>query len=155
MKFCSFPCALWGRIEIRGPDECWPWLAYKDKDGYGLIPVWGAGTVARVSRILYRMVYGQLQVGEEVCHSCDSPSCCNPSHFFPGSRLDNNNDAVAKGRKGYLGEQNANAILTDRKVCLLRSMSFDLISKKDAANLFGISLDTIRYFESSFLEASK
>jgi hypothetical protein len=42
------------------------------------------------------------------CHSCDNPPCCNPTHLFEGSTLDNIRDAAAKGRMA-LGKRNVRA----------------------------------------------
>src|SRR5438067_6003425 len=37
---------FWGKVDLRGPDECWPWLASLHSAGYGQIRVGGqAGRV--------------------------------------------------------------------------------------------------------------
>jgi len=39
----------------------------------------------------------------EVCHHCDNPPCCELSHLFIGSQLDNMRDQISKGRKRSRG----------------------------------------------------
>lgn len=33
-----------------------------------------------------------------LCHRCDTPSCAEPTHFFPGTHQDNMRDCALKGR---------------------------------------------------------
>lgn len=37
--------------------------------------------------------------GMLVCHTCDSPPCCNPAHLFVGTVRDNVMDMARKGRR--------------------------------------------------------
>lgn len=39
-----------------------------------------------------------LAAGEQACHSCDNPPCCNPAHLFVGSQSANLADMRSKGR---------------------------------------------------------
>ena len=75
---------------------CWIWNAARRPTGYGVFNFNGKPTTAsRVSYILYRGVDpGKLFV----CHTCDEPSCVNPSHLFLGTNLDNVNDRISKDR---------------------------------------------------------
>jgi hypothetical protein len=61
--------------------------------------------------------------GWVICHKCDNPLCCNPSHLFAGTRADNQRDMQAKLRSGVLGTKNPKAVLTEAQVLEIRSSS--------------------------------
>ena len=88
--------SFWKRVDRKGDDECWDWLGYRLKLGYGQVCVGGGKFVAsRVAYFLHRGVDpGELMV----CHKCDRPPCCNPGHTFLGTVHDNADDMIAKGR---------------------------------------------------------
>ena len=91
---------FWHLVDVRGPDDCWPWLGSLRGDppqNYGRI---------MFSYVLYpshRVAYA-LFTGEEIppsldgLHTCDNPPCCNPRHIFPGTDKTNMEDKVLKGR---------------------------------------------------------
>jgi hypothetical protein len=56
----------------------------------------------------------------EACHTCDNPKCCNPKHLFAGTRQQNNDDKIAKGR-GVMGEKVWTSKLTVEQVAFIRS----------------------------------
>lgn len=78
------------------PDKCWPWIAWRDDDGYGGIKI--RQRSYRAHRIAYFLYYGTDPQDKEVCHRCDYPPCVNPAHLFLGTTLDNIKDKIAKGR---------------------------------------------------------
>lgn len=83
------------QIENKGPDECWEWTGNKAR-GYGQIMV--GGKVHKAHRLAYFIAHGAFDWSMFVCHTCDNPSCCNPSHLFLGTCSDNFQDMLKKGR---------------------------------------------------------
>lgn len=103
---------FWAKVNRLGPDDCWEWLAGKDKDGYGKFSIQGKSH--RSHRVVYSWYYGVDLNIELVCHTCDNPSCVNPLHLFLGSPQDNMSDKVCKGRQYFtFGELNGCNKLTE------------------------------------------
>jgi hypothetical protein len=86
---------FWSKVDVRGPDECWEWMAGRHR-GYGVIRV--NGKQIRSNRFALALKIGPLGEGIHALHACDNPPCCNPAHLFPGTQADNIADAVAMGR---------------------------------------------------------
>lgn len=103
---------FWSKVDRRGADDCWPWIAAprKPSEGYGAF--WLNGRHQAASRVALFLATGVEPGAQEVCHRCDNPPCCNPTHLFLGSRQDNNADKVQKGRHAF-GERNGFSKLTD------------------------------------------
>lgn len=78
------------KVDVRGPDECWPWLASKNRDGYGKFK--DNGTVVTASRMALELHLDKRLWGQIVCHTCDNPECCNPKHLYAGSQSQNMQD---------------------------------------------------------------
>jgi hypothetical protein len=94
---------FWAKVGSGAPDACWPWLASLWGSGYGQFRLSGPGSQAKqvtvgAHVVAYFIATGVDPVGQEVCHSCDTPTCCNPAHLFLGDRTANMQDAASKGR---------------------------------------------------------
>src|SRR5262245_27287402 len=110
-NYGSIEQRIWARVE-KTEHGCWKWRG-KTTDGY---PIIGAAHGSlRVAREIYRMHFGEIPAGMFVCHRCDNPSCCNPTHLFLGTNQDNVTDMVRKGRNDR-GASRYNAKLTDNDV---------------------------------------
>jgi len=90
---------FWPKVDRRGPDECWPWMAYRDRNGYGRISVGGrAGRTELAHRLAWTLANGPIPASLCVLHRCDNPSCVRPEHLFLGTQHENLLDMVAKRR---------------------------------------------------------
>jgi hypothetical protein len=79
---------------------CWLWTAHLNSQGYGsfLLKNKTREYSHRFSWLLHK---GNVPVGYDVCHKCDTRSCVNPDHLFLGTRKDNMQDCIRKGRFIY------------------------------------------------------
>jgi hypothetical protein len=83
---------LWGRVAVNDKTGCWEWQGNTGLRAAGTICLDGGRCV--VSRLVYEMLVGPIPDGMLVCHRCDTPLCCNPSHLFLGTQADNIRDAA-------------------------------------------------------------
>lgn len=120
-----------------GPDSCWPWTGTKNRYGYGRFRA--DGREMNAHRAAWIAERGQIGEGLVVCHRCDNPACCNPTHLFLGTVADNNADMTAK-RRNRRGERHQNAKLTDAQVIAARG---DRRSGRAVAREYGVAPETI------------
>jgi hypothetical protein len=91
------PERFWSRVDTSGGLwACWPWTRGRNGAGYGLISQQHRDVSAH--RLSWELANGPIPPGLYVCHTCDNPPCCNPSHLFLGTPTDNVRDMYAKGR---------------------------------------------------------
>lgn len=74
------------------------------------------GRTINTARALWIELYGDLPKDTFVCHHCDNQRCVELSHLFIGSCLENNRDAIYKGRRKYLKSD------ADRQRILVKSL---------------------------------
>lgn len=93
----SFVESFWARVEKT--DGCWWWRGKRDSNGYGLLRTRGPHRKdVRAHRVSWHLSRGPIPNGLCVCHRCDEPLCVRPDHLFLGTRRDNSQDMVRKGR---------------------------------------------------------
>lgn len=169
-RYCSVVCAnearrqarplaarFWEKVERGAPDACWPWRANMGTDGYGKF--WRDGKSHHASRIAWELTFGPIpEATNNVLHRCDNPRCCNPAHLFVGTRRDNRQDMLRKGR-GLAGDRhpfrtNPEAILRGESHPMAKLTADDIRAIRAAgerrapatalASIYGVTAGTIR-----------
>lgn len=115
----TFAEKLWAKLICPDPDSCWIWTGCVTNLGYGKITT--RGKTYFTHRISYELHNGPIPDDLFVLHKCDTPPCCNPSHLFLGTHLDNIADKVSKERQ-QRGERHAMAKLTEADVIEIRRL---------------------------------
>lgn len=136
------PANFWSKVR---PTEsgCMEWTAQITKHGYGRVS-WHKRK--RLAHRLAMYLHGVLDdLDSETCvlHRCDNRLCCNPDHLFLGTKRDNTQDAMRKGRqvipKGR-GETSGNAKLTNSQAAEIRNRySAGGISQQKLAIEYGVT----------------
>lgn len=135
---------FWSKVSVSNPGECWPWLGSKRRRGYGQF--FRAGRNESAHRVALELSAGvTLRSDAYVCHRCDNPACCNPSHLFEGDAKTNARDMIAKGRHhDQRGEAHHSAKLTDAEVRDLREMRANGHRVCDLAKLYRVTTGYVR-----------
>jgi hypothetical protein len=123
-----------------GEAGCWLWTKAVNSAGYGVFRRHGKNHYAH--RAAYEAVHGTLPRGLFVCHRCDTPRCCNPSHLFAGTQSDNMADCSAKGRTAR-GERSHWSKMTPDSIRAIRRRRAEGRSYSQLRAEFGLTNATL------------
>ena len=141
----AFEKRFWDKVDERGDDECWSWLASRSRFGYGNFRV--GDKIELAHRVVWEMINGPVPSGDHhgttcVCHTCDNPDCVNPGHLFLGTQRDNIRDRVSKGRSSggsFRGEDNPSSKLAELDVLHIKDLLAAGCRQSGIAEAFNIS----------------
>jgi hypothetical protein len=134
--------AFWARVQIAGPDECWLWNGGRSDKGYGQVK-WAGRKQEGSHRVAFFLSGGYLPEGLSVCHTCDNPPCCNPTHLFAGTQQINVADCVGKGRNAR-GEKARHSKLKESEILAMRKAHRKGAKYAELAKQYGVSRATAR-----------
>jgi hypothetical protein len=132
---------FWEKVDVNGPDDCWPWLGSQSGGSpghrYGLIGDKG------FKYYTHRLSWSWAnqcppESARVVRHTCDNTLCVNPRHLIEGTQADNIQDCSAKARIGH-GERHYKAKVTDEQVRAIRGRYSIGERTVDLAAEYGIS----------------
>ena len=133
------PIDVFKFIEMRGKDDCHPWLGawggrHRDKRPYFM----AAGRRTMAYRWVWELVTGEpIPEGQMVLHSCDNGGypvgCCNFNHMRLGSVQENSDDMTSRQRVG----------LPHTVVRAIRRLIEQGMTQQDIANRYALSRETV------------
>ena len=133
---------FWEKVDVRGIDECWPWIGSIDTRGYGSIGADGGKPLRRAHRVAYELTIAPIPPGLVVCHTCDNRACVNPRHLFVATQRDNVLDMIRKGRRySSAGDRNPRVKLRLDQILAIRR---DPRSTREILAEYGIAKSTLR-----------
>ena len=150
MELNNVKSRLLSKIVIDLATGCWNWVGGKGNNGYGRIRINDKFYLPH--RASYVIFVGDIPEGMCVCHKCDNPSCINPEHLFVGTRNDNMQDALRKGRlkipksistQFEIGHKPKNRSLSNNQVLEIKRMLKDGFTIHDISSTLNIGRHTI------------
>lgn len=123
---------------------CWLWTGSCD-GRYGNF--WFRGKHEKAHRVAFILFVGQIAPGKDICHRCDVTRCVNPTHLFAGTKSENIQDSISKGRFKFChlkGEESACHKLSTFQVIEIRAMAAAKSMTQTAIAIrFGVGQDEI------------
>lgn len=132
----------------KGLGPCWTWTGGITGCGYG--NAYAGGRQIPSHRFSFAVAFGYHPLN--ALHRCDNPKCVNPAHLFDGTKKDNFEDMVTKGRRkhfGPVGDKQARGTrinsnrLSESDVIDIRAMRASGSTAKEIAAAFTVGKTTI------------
>lgn len=131
----------WHHVDIRGPDDCWPWRS-APTGGYGAFWTGEVQTTANRYGLSLKLRKPLSEIGPHTRHSCDNPPCQNPAHLTEGTAADNHEDMRLRGRRKRTGPPGGQ--LTAEAVVDIRTRyATGDICQQGLADQYGVNQRTI------------
>jgi hypothetical protein len=152
MKFNKIPtpslydtARFLSKVEFGGRNECWNWTSTTDGK-YGKMSVGESEFKAhRIAFFIFNSRQPNLDL--DICHSCDNTLCVNPAHLSEGTRSENLQDMVRKGRRVFntpKGDRNPCVKLSDATIQEIRDRYVPrVVTTRQLAKEYGVARSLI------------
>ena len=133
------PIDVFNLIDMRGPDECWPFNGTWGGQPRDKRPYFQADGRRMIAyRWVYELVHGiTLAPDQPLLHSCDNGGhpigCCNVNHIRLGTTQENSDDMTQRERHG----------MPKTVVNAIRRLIAEGRTQTDIAALYGVSREAI------------
>ena len=123
---------FWSKVRAIESNSCWWWEGSTGKGGYGRFAVVTSpkAVLESAHRVSFMLFNGYMP--KIAMHTCDNPSCVNPSHIVDGDRSLNAIDSINKNR--------SNAKLKKEQVLEIRNRMESVIH---LAKEYGVNRESI------------
>jgi hypothetical protein len=143
---------FWSKVSEANENGCRIWTAGTSNEGYGRF------RIGEKRWLSHRLVWLINNPDDDIdnlliCHICDTPPCVEYTHLFKGTKKDNNDDKINKGRyrNGLglhynCGENHPRAKLTEADVVRIRLLyEYGGRSRQSLAVEYNVSESTIQH----------
>ncbi len=141
---------FWSKVDQRGPDDCWLWMAGRNKEGYGNFSI--DYRTKKAHRIAYELCKGSIPHDKPlVCHICNNPPCVNPLHLYAGTKVDNAQQMIREGRQWFQknpekisrGDRHYLTKISDAQISKIFKMRAEGLKLDDIAAKYNVSFQHI------------
>ena len=146
------PEILWSKVDVKNPDECWPWKGFVSESGYGRTWINDVGYYAH--RVIFNLANpGMIELKAPtnkkakgfLMHLCDNRVCCNPKHLKVADLRENNLDMHQKGRvKHKTGEDHHRSVFTNQQIAQIMDMRNNGKTMREIAIYFDAKISTVK-----------
>lgn len=143
LPFAMHPATVqrfWAKVKQLGDDDCWEWQAGFSQNGYGAFKL-GRKSITS-SRMAYALTTNDDPLEFFICHTCDNRKCCNPSHLYKGTVVENSRDMIVRGRwagGNNTGSKNPISKLVESDIVAIRGYFSAGINNKQIAKIYGVT----------------
>lgn len=135
---------FWEKVSKATETECWPWTGYAKKSGHGLTSY--KSMPIHASRKAWILTHGPIAEELCVCHRCDNAACCNPSHMYLGTKIDNMIDRFEHTPSHERGQRSRSTVLTAEQIGQMYQLRKEGATLQNCADAFGVCRETGRRY---------
>jgi hypothetical protein len=101
------------------------------------------GRMDSVHRIAFVLTYGPVPPGMVVCHTCDNPSCCNPSHLVADTQRANVAHQTERGRRPLHERHPLGKLTLQQKRDIKAEYATGCVTLKQLGDKYGVTATTV------------